>query len=313
MDIQKNGPSIGIPWRKYLIELDLGNDGSISAFPAATIRGGFGATLRGLVCAASFSALCRECILRGNCVYARVFEPSPPPGAPRLSKIENIPRPFILATMQKGDKLSITLTLFGNAGESLPYFIYTLNVLGKKGLGRRRIRYAVTRVSNARGDSVYSSGSDIIKPESPPNVLHISPGARECGKAALHFITPLVIRENGRVLRSISPRTFVATLLRRATNLNAFYGKNPEAIIDPSPYLNAAKTLSMSWDLHRRNQARFSTRQLQEIDYSGFIGCATLEGEIGTLTPLLKAGEITGVGKNTVFGFGKYEIEELTL
>ena len=304
--MQKNGQGIGLPWRKYRIELDLGNKSSISAFPAATLRGGFGITLRGLVCAASLSALCRECILRGNCVYARVFEPSPSPGAPRLSKIENIPRPFILAPVQKGNKLSVTLTLFGNAGEALPYFIYTLNALGKKGLGRNRIPYSVTQVSNTGGDTVYSSDSDIIKPEGPPNMLHILPGATELGKAVLHFTTPFIIRENGRVLRSITPRTFVATLLRRATNLNAFYGKNPETITDPAPYLKAAETLAMTWDLHRRNQTRFSTRQLREIDYTGFTGCVKMEGDIGTLMPLLLAGEIIGVGKNTVFGFGKY-------
>ncbi len=309
--MQNTRLSIGLPWRRYLIELDLGKSGSISSFPAATLRGGFGITLRGLVCAATFSTLCRECILRGNCVYARVFEPSPLSGAPRLSKIENIPRPFILAPVQKGDKLNVNLTLFGNAGEMLPYFIYTLNALGKKGLGRNRIRYSVTQVSNTGGDVVYSYGSDVIKSEGPPNMLHVSPGAPEQGKAKLHFTTPFIIRENGKVLGSITPRTFVATLLRRATNLNAFYGKNPETTTDPAPYLKAAETLAMTWDLHRRTQARFSTRQAREIDYTGFIGSVTMQGDVGTLLPLLKAGEITGVGKNTVFGYGKYEMEKI--
>jgi hypothetical protein len=226
-----------------------------------------------------------------------------------MRKIENIPRPFILAPEQKGKNLSISLTLFGNAGETLPYFIYTLNALGKKGLGRRRIRFTVTHVVNTSGDTVYSSGSDIIKPEGPPNVLNIAPGASERGNGVLHFFTPFILRENGRVLGSITPRTFVTTLLRRTTNLNAFYGQNTETIIDPAPYLKAAETLAMSLDLHRRNQTRFSTRQLREIDYTGFIGCVIMEGDIGKLTPLLKAGEITGVGKNTVFGFGKYKLE----
>ena len=300
---------ITLLWREYRLTLELDSKESVSAFPAATLRGGFGITLRGLVCAASLSVLCRECILRGNCVYARVFEPSPTPEAPRLNKIENIPRPFILSPVQKEDKLSVNLTLFGNAGESLPYFIYTLNALGKKGLGRHRIRFSVTNVLNTDGETVYSSGSNVINPKGLPNVLQILPGAPEHGKAKLHFITPFIIRENGRVLGSISPRTFIATLLRRATNLNAFYGKNPETITDPEPYIKAAETLAMAWDLHQRNQTRFSTRQLQEIDYTGFTGSVTMEGNLGTLMPLLKTGEITGVGKNTVFGFGKYKLE----
>jgi CRISPR/Cas system endoribonuclease Cas6 (RAMP superfamily) len=37
-------------------------------------------------------------------------------------------------------------------------------------------------------------------------------------------------------------------------------------------------------------------------------GSVRLSGDVGTLMPLLKAGEVLGVGKNTVFGFGEYVV-----
>ena len=59
-----------------------------------TLRGAFGMAFRRLVCIPQ----CREvrlCPLAGTCPYRIIFEPAPPPGAERLSKNQDIPRPFI--------------------------------------------------------------------------------------------------------------------------------------------------------------------------------------------------------------------------
>ncbi len=59
-----------------------------------TLRGAFGTAFRRLVCIPQ----CREarrCPLNGTCPYRVIFEPAPPPDADRLSKNQDIPRPFI--------------------------------------------------------------------------------------------------------------------------------------------------------------------------------------------------------------------------
>ena len=59
-----------------------------------TLRGAFGMAFRRLVCIPQ----CREarlCPLGQTCPYKIIFEPAPPPGAERLSKNQDIPRPFI--------------------------------------------------------------------------------------------------------------------------------------------------------------------------------------------------------------------------
>ena len=59
-----------------------------------TLRGAFGMAFRRLVCIPQ----CREvrlCPLGQTCPYRIIFEPAPPPGAERLSKNQDIPRPFI--------------------------------------------------------------------------------------------------------------------------------------------------------------------------------------------------------------------------
>ena len=65
--------------------------------------------------------------------------------------------------------------------------------------------------------------------------------------------------------------------------------------------------LEVQADMRPVEQHRFSTRQKRSIDYSGMTGSVRLNGDIGTFMPLFKAGEVLGVGKNTVFGFGEYQ------
>jgi hypothetical protein len=61
----------------------------------STIRGGFGTAFRRLVCI-DMRLECAACDLRFTCPYTRVFNPFIPPEAERLSKNQNIPRPFVV-------------------------------------------------------------------------------------------------------------------------------------------------------------------------------------------------------------------------
>src|SRR5205814_620486 len=63
------------------------------------LRGGFGHTFRKLCCIPQ----CKDakfCPLAATCPYKAVFEPSPPSGSERLSKNQDIPRPFVFRAPQ---------------------------------------------------------------------------------------------------------------------------------------------------------------------------------------------------------------------
>jgi CRISPR-associated endoribonuclease Cas6 len=298
-----------IPVKQFDVLLGLENSEKVSAFLASTLRGGFGYTLRSLVCATR-NCSCANCMLKRTCVYCFLFESIPPENAPRLNKYKAIPRPFIIRPSQNGAVVDIKLVLVGQAVTYLPYFIYTFNKLGEKGLGAGRIKFTVEKVSIA-GKQIYPVNNGDVDTVFPSDSIEIMPGEKRNGSVKLDFLTPLVIRKNDETLSSMDGRTFISTLLRRITNLNAFYGKTPDMEIDPVPYLSAAETLFSTWNLVPEKHSRFSTRQQSRLDYSGFTGTVILKGDIGTLMPLLKAGEIFSVGKNTVFGYGQYEMEEI--
>ena len=54
---------------------------------------------------------------------------------------------------------------------------------------------------------------------------------------------------------------------------------------------------------------RYSARQKRKIPMNGFQGTLTYEGDYGSFLPLLKVGEYIHLGKDTIFGYGRYTME----
>ena len=116
------------------------------------LRGGFGHAFRRLCCIPQ----CRDtktCPLAASCPYKTLFEPSPPPGAERLSKNQDTPRPFIFrpplnsrTTYRPGEAFDFSLTLLGKAVDYLPYFVLAFRELAREGIGLNRAPCELERV-----------------------------------------------------------------------------------------------------------------------------------------------------------------------
>jgi hypothetical protein len=149
-----------------------------------TLRGAFGNYFRRLVCVPSCDTV-MECPLRESCPYKVVFEPSPPLGSHRLSKNQDVPRPFIFRfagdnpslptwgarvtsdeptgsdngrdnltvdtrTYEPGERLQFRMLLIGKAVEYLPYFVLSFREVERSGFGLNRARCHLEEV-NADG------------------------------------------------------------------------------------------------------------------------------------------------------------------
>lgn len=302
--------TIELPYKSLHIYLRIDTSEQVSRFLESTIRGGFGCTMRKIVCATQKKE-CADCLLRNNCAYSYLFETAPSPDAARMKKYKSVPRPFTINSTQNGTEIQLNLTLIGNALSYLPYFIYTLNMLGRKGLGKKRNNYIVEKVITDGDKIVYTSKENSIETPLTPDTVVVYPGKQKTGTVEIHFYTPLVIRKNGAILKEFDTKSFFTTLLRRVTNLNAFHGKTKDININPEKILTAVDSLETESYMKPERKSRYSTRQNARLDYSGITGNVRLKGDTGTLEPLLKAGEILGVGKNTVFGYGKYVLNNI--
>lgn len=108
---------------------------------------------------------CRDCLLKGKCVYSYVFETPPPADTKVMRKYEAAPHPFVIepplgkkSIFKPGEELVFGLTLIGRAVDYLPYFVYTFDELGKGGIGKGRGRFELKAVRSPESGVPGSAG-----------------------------------------------------------------------------------------------------------------------------------------------------------
>ncbi len=131
---------------KYQFLCHLENEALLPSYKGSTFRGVFGRALKKVVCALKRQP-CRDCLLKGRCVYALVFETSLAVQLPDGSKVSSPAHPYVIEpplTTEKhfvqGSSFDFNLLLFGEVNKSLPYFIYAFDQMGKIGIGKKNRR-----------------------------------------------------------------------------------------------------------------------------------------------------------------------------
>jgi CRISPR-associated endoribonuclease Cas6 len=289
-------------------------------FIGSAIRGGLGHSLRSVACFGD-SQDCAPCQHKDSCHYHQIFEPSPPANADHLTNLASIPRPFIVAPLTRGDTrkprdpIAFHLTLIGTVTSFLPYFILAFEELGKMGLGRDKTPFIVENVKflpiEGSPQQIYSHNEHILhdswKPYSIQDILERF-GDNPAEHLTLRFITPTRIEHKG--IYEIAPQfeDLLRALLRRISALAYFYC-HLELDLDYKGLIAWAEQVGIAQDnLRWEKLVRRSSRQGRKIDISGFIGEIEYAGELAEFMPVIRLGEIIGVGKGAAFGLGRYEV-----
>lgn len=288
-------------------------------FKGSAFRGAFGNAFRKIVCALKRST-CEECFLKPSCLYAHVFETFPQSDDTilNMNKYKSIPHPFIIEPPLEnsrrykcGDKLTFNVTLIGSTIQHLLYFIYTFEQCGKIGIGKGRGKFKLLSV-DMDDKNIYTLETKAIKKIASSEVeiredMQVDSDSKELLK--LSFITPARIKHNRKYVSEISFYVLIKSLMLRLNLINYFHCEKKEATWDYKALLEKSKEVQIKeqktrwWDWER-----YSSRQKTRMNLGGVIGEITYEGSIKAFLPLLRAGEIFHVGKNTSFGLGKYSI-----
>ena len=285
------------------------------------LRGAYAMSYRRLVCH-DLALECRECPLLASCPYPEVFEPSPPPGAHRLSLARDLPRPFVMhwlhdePLLPAGERGALLLTVVGRSARLLPYFALALRAVGDEGIGPARGRFHVEEIAaiDARGDrlEVFSADDSTLRPAAPPvratDLVRDGDDARR--SIAIRFVTPTELKHEGRVVASPRFGVIARRLRDRLNALSSFFADGP-LDLDFSAIGDRADTVDLVRDETKVvSVPRRSGRTGERHDVGGFVGRATYEGDaIAGLMPLLRMGELLHVGRHAAFGNGRYVIE----
>ena len=311
------------------------------------LRGGFGHAFRRLCCIPQCTDA-RTCPLADSCPYKAVFEPSPPPGADRLSKNQDIPRPFVFRAPQslqtryeKGKRFEFGLVLIGRALEFLPYFVLSFRELATEGLGLNRAQCTLEQVEqigtcatgngngNGKAELIYSADDQVFRSSQ-------SLGADDWIKARLrdfsgvsgnastqrltvHFLTPTLLRADGEVIRRPEFHHVFKRVRDRINALSTFFGNGPVDVDFRALGKQAERVRTVSSKIEWAERFRTSSKTHQRHELSGFVGKCIYkfppdESAISNIEFLewLALGELLHVGKHTAWGNGRFELGEGT-
>lgn len=288
----------------------------LPAYLGSTLRGAFGHVFRRVACLAPQGG---PCPAPESCPYHLVFEPAPPPDAPALSSLDDVPRPFVIGpppagrrTYPAGSELSFDLTLIGRARDFFPHFVVSLREM--RGIGRGRHPIALRRIEavepfDGRAIPVYSDEDNLVRSHD----ASLSLGACERlrpppGPLTVRFLTYTRLKHEGQWSRRPDFHVLFRRLLGRLSSLSVFHC-GARLDLDFLGLIEQARAVRLVEDRTRwEDWARYSSRQDRRMILGGLIGEAVYEGPIETLWPFLVFGQWTHVGKNATFGLGRYEL-----
>ncbi len=317
--------------------LEAQRSGSLPAYKGGLLRGVIGAALY-KICCPFVGRQCDECTLAARCVYWQVFRTPMPEGLGFGGDFA--PHPFVISPgdfgkrdYERGERLRFWLTLVGRAIPLLPYFVAAFQIAGERGLGKERTPFALVGLRALRPDGGWAE-MEVGPRVYGPSVLEwdaLSEGAEAAAQGAeLRCLTPMRLARRGAVMRRLELPLLVETLARRVRALVRAHcmepsesaggsGNGAEGVGDGTHAAQddgeEAKLRDLvgqvRWTARGKwvQRRHWSARQQKEIELGGVFGEMRMEGPLGELWPLLRAGELLHVGKSTSYGYGWYTVE----
>jgi hypothetical protein len=311
-----------VKYAEYRFLCTFESDAMLSRHKGSGIRGLFGHCLKKVACAQRQSD-CRDCLLNGTCVYFQIFES---PAVAAGSRIRNTarPHPFVLVPpgetgkrdFSAGEGFEMRFKLFGYAIGWLPYIVFTVEQMGKVGLGARhrkgfgKFRLDFVKCGECGENIIYSHETRMLEPIDCWQELDVSKIAvRTTESVKIFYMMPLRLKSRNRlVTESIDFQTLIRACCRRISSLEEAFG-NGEPDIDYSGLVrDAANIETVKSDIRWERVPRYSNRQRARMNIGGIVGKVEYEGDITPYWPLLKYCEAVHIGKQTAFGNGRIAV-----
>ena len=300
---------------RYRVTLEALEPLNLPAYLGSTLRGAFGQAFKRLACPARGN---EACPIPETCPYELIFNTKLPPDAPALRSYDEIPRPFVIAAppaaareYPAGSEVAFELTLMGRARQFFPYFVVTFREMDGLGRGRRAVglrRIDVVHPLTGDSQSVYAE-QNLVRAHDVSLSLADCATLPAPDQVRIHFLTQTRLKHEGAIVRRPEFHVVFRALLRRLSSLALFHC-DTRLDVDYRGLIEQARGVRLVRDETRwTTWARYSARQDRRMEWEGFTGAATYEGDLAPFWPYLVFGQWTHVGKGATFGLGQYRLE----
>ena len=319
------GPVFRLPIARYRFTVEARDRLELPYFAGSMLRGAFGHSLRRLVCLTR-APTCTGCPLRATCAYPRLFEPHDVDvasvGLPAASAQPTPPLAFEppalgRRSIEPGNSWRFSIKLFGKAIEDLPLVVEAIRRAAEKGFGVRSATGDLVAVDALAAEAAFPlfNPSQALLREWRHLLLQ-QPAASGLEPLEIHLATPLRMQSNAHRVsaQEIDAPKFVAGILKRARLLMASAGER-EARLEVAQWpvkawVDEARLARLEKHFDWVDWTRHSQRQSKSMSLGGWVGLAYIFGSTPSVRSILALGTSTGLGKETVFGFGQYSLAE---
>jgi hypothetical protein len=293
----------------------------VPPYEGSMIRGAFGRAFKESCC--PFPHDGDGCPLGESCPYGYVFETSPPEEARDFARNKEVPRPYVFEPPEEtkmeyapGERMRFGFTVIGRAAEYMPYSIYAFSKMGEEGVGRRRARYELERVEAKNpllGTREEIFDGEVVKNIRLPTIWGNAISAAEKlngDRIRLEYLTPTFIKLKG----AVSPEAplfaaLVQALLIRIPMLSAIHCGEVWREDFKSLVTRAWEVEKVADETTWVSFRRYSSFKGKAASLEGVAGRVEYAGPVEEFLPLLCMGQLTHVGKGSVFGLGRYRME----
>ena len=291
-------------------------------YAGSTLRGAFGWALKRCACMLKKQD-CSTCILNKSCAYAFLFATERyEDDADRL--VNARPHPLVIQPGEnnagagnEGEEFAFSFLVIGRASTFLPHIVYSIKLVGEAGIGSGAKhgagRFTLERVT-ADGQTIFDASSGLLDSRAQPREISAETKwhGKEISRIGVRLMTPLRLKKANTLVDTLPFPELIRAVLRRISALESAYGNEGqgEPALDYRGLVQRAATVRLvTSTLRWRELRRFSNRQRQEVSLSGLMGEAVYEGDFAEFLPLLAYASQVHVGKQTLFGLGRIEIE----
>ena len=301
-----------LPLARYRFIFTLQDDLLLPSYAGSTLRGVFGHSLRKITCMTKEPG-CAHCPLLATCPYTRIFA-NIEQGALNASQKHTPPQAYIIEPpnngkrfYNQGEEYQFDMVLFGHICEYLPLIAFAFSQAFHYGIGSRKSRGVLSNIQierNQEWQNIFENQKIIEH-----NYAFRLP-EKYLSNIDIYFETPLRIQQQGKILgtQNITAQHIVKQLLRRFSALMQLYFApihlDIHKLMAYSEHIQGVAKNLLWYDWQR-----YSNRQKQSMKLGGIMGEWHFVDLPPEMAQLFYLGQWLHIGKETVFGLGKYQIK----
>lgn len=284
----------------------------LPANKVSALRGGMGEMLLRANCIRD--RRCESCDFETECIVRRTmyskFEEKPAyittgESVGYVLECENYMTEFAC-----GETLEFHLLLFGKTIVYLNQYLQAFYALGINGLGSSKAKYQIISLTNTKKQDILRNNhvfmeNYVVCCVSDYVEFRMERLRKEGMEGKLVFQTPLTLKYQNEFLQEFQMEPILNAVKRRIQILDYFEQIQDDFYYDYQVLIPEIIKQEHSFFKVRR----YSSRQENHMFLKGIKGWIQMKEISDRTVQLLLAGELLHIGKNTSFGFGRYQVK----